>query len=196
MWWQLITRLDKKFAAEIYCGSSTRVQSICRRHSPSKNVAWVTDELINWRINWRINVFINTFNRNRLCLPAAAGSQLTNHSGIVGWVALSNHHQYRGAYRPIDGIGPLSGISRLLTEPAPDDVAPPISLQLLLQSRYRSVASCLLHVVTSSLQVVSFNFYRSCNNGLNRTRAGALYYHQDTVGRYVIQVCWYTQQTG
>jgi len=60
------------------------------------------------------------------------------------------------AYRPIDGISPLRGISRLLIERVPDydsvigdafsqqaadttqwagitDVAPPISLQLLLQ---------------------------------------------------------------
>ena len=63
------------------------------------------------------------------------------------------------AYRPIDGISPLSGISRLLTERVPD-VAPPISLQVLLQLWYRSVASSLLHVVTCSLQVVTFNFNR------------------------------------
>jgi len=42
------------------------------------------------------------------------------------------------------------------------DVAPPISLQLLLQLWNRSVASCLSHAVTCSLQVLTFNFYRNC----------------------------------
>jgi len=47
------------------------------------------------------------------------------------------------------------------------DVAPPISLQVLLQLWCRSVASCLLHVVTCSLLVLTVNFYPSCEWCLN-----------------------------
>jgi len=59
--------------------------------------------------------------------------------------------------QPITAYRPIDGIRRLLTQRVSDsqawDVAPPISLQLLLQLWCRSVASCLLRVVTYSLQL-------------------------------------------
>ena len=51
------------------------------------------------------------------------------------------------------------------------DVAPPISLQVLLLLWYRSVASCLLPVVTCSLQILTFIFYLSCDRGLTDQQA-------------------------
>jgi len=48
------------------------------------------------------------------------------------------------------------------------DVAPPISLQVLLQLWYRSVATCLLRVVTWTLHVLTFNFYHCCERGFNK----------------------------
>ena len=65
------------------------------------------------------------------------------------------------------------------------DVAPPISLQLLLQLWYRSVASYLLHVVTSSLQVLTFDFYRTCDMGFILTRRA---WQSQTWGRPAPQV--------
>ena len=67
----------------------------------------------------------------------------------------------------------MDGISRLLTERAPYwqawDVAQHISLKLVsfIAVVIRSVASCLLHVVTCNLQVVIYKFYRmGCGRGL------------------------------
>jgi len=94
------------------------------------------------------------------------------------WTSLTVREQYYAGtcnfqpittYRPVDGISLLSGISRLLTEYVPDDRHHGRGAAHFLAT-YCSVirkvfASCLLHVVTCSLQVLTYNLYRSWDRG-------------------------------
>ena len=72
--------------------------------------------------------------------------------------------------QPITAYRPIDGISRLLTERVSDDRhqgrgaawAPPFPCNFHCSNCDRSVASCLLHVV-------SFNYYRGCNRSLSFT---------------------------
>jgi len=74
------------------------------------------------------------------------------------------------AYRSVDGIVPLSGISRFLTERALDDRHHGRGAAHFLATFIadRVCCSCLLHVVACSLQVLTFNFYRSCGRGFKK----------------------------
>jgi len=66
--------------------------------------------------------------------------------------------------QPITAYSPIDGIS-LLTERNPDDSHHGRGAAHFLAT-FKSYCSCMLHVVTCSLQVLSFNFYRSCELGL------------------------------
>jgi len=61
------------------------------------------------------------------------------------------------AHRPVDGISPLGGISRLLTERVPDDRHHRPGAARFLAS-FIAVVIGLLQVACCNLQLASFNF--------------------------------------